>query len=100
MAHQETIKTLLANNKASLSKEFGLRSLGIFGSVAEGRADEQSDIDLFYELVENRTLDLRQLAAFERKIKRILQKQKIDLVNLTYMNPIVRHRAEKNFIYV
>ena len=100
MAYQETIKTLLAKNKELLSREFGLSSLGIFGSLADGRFGEHSDIDLFYELAENKTLDIRQLEAFEQKIKKILRKRKIDLVNLSYMNPIVRHRAEKSFIYV
>ncbi len=61
---------------------------------------KKSDIDLFYELGEGNFLDLRQLEAFEKKMRKILKYRKIDLVNLAFMNPIVRYRAEKNFIYV
>ncbi len=100
MSKSDAIKAILTNNKESLAKEFGIRNLGIFGSVAEGRAGEKSDVDLFYELGEGSFLDLRQLEAFEKRIKKILHHRKIDLVNLAYMNPIVRYRAEKNFIYV
>lgn len=100
MSNPDTIKTILSSNKESLSKEFGIRRLGIFGSVAAGKADEKSDIDLFYELGEGSFLDLRQLEAFEKRIKKILHHRKIDLVNLEFMNPIVRFRAEKSFIYV
>jgi len=94
------VKTKLKNNKSELAKEFGIVQLGIFGSVAEGRASKYSDIDLFYDLGENAFLTLRQLEAFENRIKKILQRKKVDLVNLKYMNPIVRFRAEKHFIYV
>ncbi|MCF8243728.1 MAG: nucleotidyltransferase domain-containing protein [Saprospiraceae bacterium] len=100
MSNKDTIKSILEDNKELLSKEFGIRRLGIFGSVATGNSNEDSDIDLFYELREGSFLDLRQLEAFEEKVKKILQHKKIDLVNLSFMNPIVRYRAEKSFIYV
>lgn len=100
MSNSETIKSLLSAEKEALFKEFGIRKLGIFGSVASGKAEEGSDIDLFYELGEGGFLDLRQLEAFENSIKKLLRHRKIDLVNLKFMNPIVRYRAEKNFIYV
>ncbi len=96
----ESLKQLLAENKPKLAKEFGIQQLGIFGSVAEGRAGSDSDIDLFYDLSEGDFLDLQRLEAFEEQVKRILRRRKVDLVNLRYMNPIVRYRAEKHFIYV
>jgi|GEM_PF-673713 len=96
----EELKHLLSKNKNALAQEFGIRQIGIFGSVAEGRAGKDSDIDLFYDLGEGNFLDLRQLEVFEERVKNILQRKKVDLVNLRYMNPIVRYRAEKKFIYV
>ena len=94
------VKQKLGKSKNELTKEFGILRLGIFGSVAEGKANRSSDIDLFYVLGENKFLPISQLEAFENKIKKILQRKKVDLVNLRYMNPIVRYRAEKHFIYV
>lgn len=96
----DTVKYLLHKNKGVLEREFGILHIGIFGSVATGTADRQSDIDLFYDLEKGKFLTLRQLEAFEQRVKRILQSEKVELVNLRYMNPIVRHRAEKHFIYV
>ena len=96
----EAIKKKLGKNKAALAEEFDIRKIGIFGSVAEGRANRSSDIDLFYALDEGAFLTLRQLDDFEDRVKQILQRKEVDLVNLRYMNPIVRYRAEKHFIYV
>ncbi len=41
MSNTETIKDILSSSKESLSKEFGIRKLGIFGSVAAGKANEK-----------------------------------------------------------
>lgn len=94
------VKKKLGKSKNELSEEFGIVHLGIFGSVAEGTANRLSDIDLFYDLGDDNFLTIIQLEAFENKIKKILQRKKVDLVNLRFMNPIVRYRAEKHFIYV
>lgn len=96
----EELKRLLSQNKSELAGEFGICTLGIFGSVAEGRATRSSDVDLFYEMEEGRFLKLQQLDDFEERVRRILHRRKVDLVNLASMNPIVRYRAEKHFIYI
>ncbi len=96
----DQLKSILAENKADLVSEFGVQQLGIFGSVAEGKSRQDSDIDLFYDLEDGKFLDLRSLEAFESKIRKLLHRKEVDIVNLRYMNPIVRFRAEKHFIYV
>lgn len=90
----------LRKYKIELTEEFGIVQIGIFGSLAEGRAAKGSDIDLFYTLEEGRFLNLKELDLMEEKIRIILNRRKVDIVNLNFMNPIVRFRAEKNFVYV
>ena len=93
-------KQALQMKKSDLAKEFGIVQIGIFGSLAEGRAAKGSDIDLFYVLEDGRHLNLIELDSLEEKIRSILRKRKVDVVNLNFMNPIVRYRAEKHFVYV
>lgn len=93
-------KQALQKKKNDLAKEFGIVQIGIFGSLAEGRAAKGSDIDLFYVLEDGRHLNLRELDAMEEMIRSILRRRKVDIVNLRFMNPIIRFRAEKHFEYV
>lgn len=93
-------KQALQKKKSNLAKEFGIVQIGIFGSLAEGRAAKGSDIDLFYVLEDGRHLNLQELDAMEEMIRSILRRRKVDIVNLRFMNPIVRFRAEKHFVYV
>lgn len=93
-------KQALNKRKSELLKDFGIVQIGIFGSLAEGRAVKGSDVDLFYVLEDGRHLNLIEMDALENKIRNILRKRKVDIVNLHFMNPIIRYRAEKHFVYV
>ena len=48
------ILDLLKQEKAYLQSEFGVLSIGLFGSYAKGTHDSGSDVDLLVELVEPR----------------------------------------------
>lgn len=99
MTLQEAIQ-VLHKKKSDLAKEYGIVQIGIFGSLAEGKATKESDIDLFYVLEDGRHLNIKELDSMEEKIRSILRRRKVDIVNLDFMNPIVRYRAEKHFVYV
>jgi len=96
----EEAKQALHKKKSDLTKQFGVAQIGIFGSLAEGRAQKGSDIDLFYVLEDGRRLSLVELDALEETIRATLRRRKVDVVNLHFMHPIVRFRAEKHFVYV
>jgi predicted nucleotidyltransferase len=53
MTEQEILDILRAE-KSYLAKEFGLLSIGLFGSYAEGAQGPESDVDLLVELTEPR----------------------------------------------
>lgn len=74
---------------APIARRLGVKSLYLFGSVAQGTANRNSDVDFIYELQNESSL--------ERETSRIVRKQelmqsladclgrKIDLVNKSYV---------------
>ena len=50
----QEIMDILRNEKPYLSEEFGLLSIGLFGSFAKGVQGPDSDIDLLVEIIEPR----------------------------------------------
>jgi uncharacterized protein len=53
-------------------RQAGLRSLSLFGSVARGETETDSDIDLAAEFDPATRMDLLQLSALERRIAELL----------------------------
>ncbi|MBW1983057.1 MAG: nucleotidyltransferase domain-containing protein [Deltaproteobacteria bacterium] len=66
MDFHEQIINLLKAEKPYLAREFGVISIGLFGSFARGRPDHGRDIDLIVELKEPRFDYLAGLQAIQR----------------------------------
>jgi len=91
----------LKSIKEELHKKYGIISLGLYGSYARGEATDTSDVDIFYERDKNFQLDSGlELMNLDEKIAKELQVPKVDFVSLEFMNPIIKHYAKKDFIYV
>ena len=79
MDNKEILK-ILRREKSYLSKNFGLSSIGLFGSFAKGKQSSDSDIDLLVELKEPRFDFLAGIQIYlERKFGRpveIIRKRK------------------------
>ncbi len=91
----------LKSKKDELHKKYGIISLGLYGSYARDEATNKSDIDIFYE--RDNDLELESGLEFlniSKQLAQDLQVAKVDFVSLTYMNPIVKYYAKKDFIYV
>jgi predicted nucleotidyltransferase len=87
-------------SKKDLFNKQGIINLGLYGSYARDEATSKSDIDIFYETNENFSMGLFAFSKFLDKLKSDLKVDNIDFVNLKSMNPIVKHYAKKDFIYV
>ena len=74
---ERVIATLRAH-EAEL-RQAGLRSLSLFGSVARGETEADSDIDLAAEFDPAARMDLLQLSALERRIAELLGRS-VDLL--------------------
>ncbi len=72
----EEIKNILSSNMNHMKSSYGLCSIALFGSIANGNSRSDSDIDLLVELNEPNYLNYIGLQKFlEDKLK-----MKVDLV--------------------
>ncbi len=94
------IINILRKNKEVLKENFNILKIGLFGSYSTNTFTENSDIDIIYELEEGKRMGLREIYELEIFFKRLFQIDKIDLINIRYMNPIIGHEIEKSVIYV
>jgi len=99
MITKNQILEQLKNKKSFLQKEYGISKLGIYGSYARDEAKKNSDIDIFYERDASVKVSGFDLLRIPDMIENDLH-IKVDFVDLKYMNPIVKHYAQKDFIYV
>jgi len=91
----------LKSKKEELHKKYGIISLGLYGSYARDEATEKSDIDIFYERDNNFELDSGlEFMNINEQLASDLHVSKVDFVSLNFMNPIIKHYAKKDFIYV
>lgn len=67
--------------------QFGVRSLGLFGSVARGDATQESDVDILVELERPLGWEIVDLREFLRN----LLGRKVDLVTLAAVSKKVIH---------
>jgi uncharacterized protein len=70
-------------------RQAGLRSLSLFGSVARGETETDSDIDLAAEFDPAARMDLLRLTALERRIAELLGRP-VDLLP----EPVEKHRLQ------
>jgi predicted nucleotidyltransferase len=73
-----SIIAMLRAHEAELRRA-GIRRLSLFGSVARGEAEADSDIDLAAELDPNARIGLFRLTALERRLAEILGRD-VDLL--------------------
>ncbi len=95
------ILTYLKNKKHELNKLYGITTLGLYGSYARDEATQKSDVDIFYQRDEKFELSSGlDFLNISDRIASDLHINKVDFVSLDFMNPIIKHYAKKDFIYV
>jgi hypothetical protein len=81
------------NKLVELCRQNDVRQLSIFGSVARGEADEQSDIDLVVSF--SKRISLLRMVALERQFSEALGK-KVDLLTEAAISPDLRERIKRD----
>jgi uncharacterized protein len=93
----DEIITALKQYKKSHQKKYGIKALGLFGSVSRGTFNKNSDLDIFVEL---ETPDLFLLSDIKQDIEENLQ-MPVDIVRIREkMNPLLQKRISQDGIYV
>ncbi|MEX2345447.1 MAG: nucleotidyltransferase domain-containing protein [Balneolaceae bacterium] len=95
--NREEILAYLSKKKPEFEEKYGVKKIGLFGSYAEGKNNEQSDIDIVVELIQP---DLLILIGIKQHIQEKLGK-KVDIVRYRdRMNHTLKKRIDKDALYV
>lgn len=95
MKSKTKILALIENNRDKI-KSFGVKEIGVFGSVVRDEATEKSDIDILVDF-EKKTFDSYMGLLF---FLEDLLETKVDLVMKTAIKPIIRDNILSETIYV
>jgi hypothetical protein len=88
----------LSSNKLRFEKDYHLKKIGLFGSIARGEQKEKSDIDIIVEFEDN-TPDLYSI---KQKLKNEIQTKfnlKVDICREKYINPVFKNQILSEAIY-
>lgn len=82
----DDIKCILLSHKQELSENYGVKSIGVFGSYVKGGQKRQSDVDLLVEFDESSNLTLLGFVRLENYLSGLLG-VKVDLVEKRALKP-------------
>jgi len=94
---KESIIDMLKNQKAFLYDKFNIKNLNLFGSVARGDDNNDSDIDILVEFY--KTPDLLTFIEIEEYLSKTLN-QKVDLVIKRKLKPQLKETILKEAIAI
>ncbi|PIP05996.1 MAG: hypothetical protein COX52_08955 [Syntrophobacterales bacterium CG23_combo_of_CG06-09_8_20_14_all_48_27] len=93
----EDVFARLRTFEESRQAEYGLSSLGVFGSFARGEAQEESDVDVVFETSEP---NLFRTSRMKQELEELLARR-VDVVRLRErMNPRLKRRILQEARYV
>ena len=95
-ALQQISQTVQQHSKI-LRKNYHVKQLGVFGSVARGGQTNVSDIDMLVDLIE--PVGLFQFIDLENYLSQLLGK-KVDLVTKAALKPAIKDDILKDIVYV
>lgn len=96
MKSKEVIQTL-RTQKEELAKEFGVKSLQLFGSVARDEATTSSDVDLLVEF--NRPMGYFGLFSLQDYLEKLLGCP-VDLGTENSLRPRIKENIMRDLVYV
>lgn len=95
---KDIIVEYIKEHKNEFKKKYSIEKIGLFGSFATDNYTADSDIDIVYT-TNSKGLTYKQELSLEDELQNRFGKS-IDLVNLKYMNPLIKRKALKDVIYV
>ncbi len=93
----QEIINILESYKEEISRIYGLKEIGIFGSVVRREQKETSDIDILIE--SERSMGLIEFVSLKNYLSDILG-VKVDLVMKRALRPRIGERILKEVLYV
>jgi len=94
---QDVVVKILKQKSAEMAKQFGVKSLLLFGSVARNEATTTSDVDLLVEF--NRPVGYFGLFALQDYLEKLLGCS-VDLGTPDSLKPRIRERVMRELIRI
>jgi predicted nucleotidyltransferase len=98
MTKQE-ILNYLKSQQHNYSDKFGIKFIGLFGSFARDEANEKSDIDILYEIEENKKLSMFKYLKLINELENNFHR-KVDLVRKATLKPQIKNYVYQDLEYV
>jgi predicted nucleotidyltransferase len=98
ITEKEKILNFLSNNKEKLTIEFGVNSIGLFGSYLNNIQNRESDVDILIDVK-----DSFKNYKYYIELKQFLENnfgKKVDIVYKNAMNPLIKMEIQNSIIYV
>ena len=89
---------VIADHREELARDFGVKSLALFGSVVRDEATSASDVDLLVEF-DGRPVGLFHLSRTQHYLEGILGIPRVDLVLRDSIKPALRERILREAIH-
>ncbi len=96
--NRDHILKILADHRAALALDFGVKSLALFGSVVRDQATATSDVDLLVEF-DGRPVSLFHLSRTQHYLEGILGVDRVDLVLRDSIKPALKERILREAIH-
>ncbi len=96
---KDEVLSYLNKNKNYFYTNYGIEILAIFGSVAREEANRNSDIDLLYEIKEDRKLSIFKYLKLLKELEDGLG-AKVDLIRTKTLKPKVKENISDELVYV
>lgn len=94
---RKDILSILKNLKDEVEREYAVKTMGVFGSVARDEQAEGSDVDLLVEF--SRPVPISLLIRLEEFLSGKLGR-KVDLVTPDTLKPVIRQDVLAEVVYV
>ena len=99
MSELDIIKQKITENKPYLKATYGVEEIGVFGSLARGDNNENSDIDISIELNQKVPVGLFEFASLQFYLEDLLGK-KVDLVIKSGIKPLIKKNILSQLIII
>lgn len=93
----ENIREIIDKNKKTLEGKYKIKSIGIFGSMARGEDETDSDVDILIEF--NESPDIFQFIELEGFLGKLIG-MKVDLVTRKALKSQIKDKILKEAVYL
>ena len=97
MSIKKEVLEYLRENKDYFYKRYGIKSIKLFGSVARGEDNKNSDIDLLIEFKDFKSANMRNYMGFIKEIRNAF-KRKVDVATNEMIKPLLWKYIKKDLI--